>query len=436
MPKNPSFSQELEDIPIDFVRHRFDGIQFLWRTLETRYILKLMIALFGSMIIYLGIICISIILFGDILLIGSLSLCDFFGFLSFLAEPIFMGLFLFILIQLARLYWNDSKYRLFPEKNPCLKMKYWPSTKSSGYNSLVLPVIILLSFILYILSLLAELILYGKLIWIFGNTGLFSLFITAFIAAKGSMKSFEERYKEKFQRQRYLYFILLPIPWIILFFLSFVGFDLTDYTDILGRNILLWVSIGYVLYGFLGVLGLIVLIKRSWWAGYTASQVSASLTFLFVIIIPFLMGVIIGLFGHIVSLIAMGYFFIQGTLDKHGDNLRGYYSAWDKKLQQFNINSEEDIHNQAYDKAFDKTPLDTDVQNAYHDLIIGLALLLVSFFGILIAILPNFPILGTESGMKSIESFLSLASAYEALGLTLALFIFTIVIGFSKPKKQ
>ncbi len=517
--------KELEEIEIGVVRRQFDGITFLWQTPETRYLLKLIIALFGSMIIchsitailiaifgnivlieeipistgpflvrhvlevspispnlplflgvfliisielgrlywnnkkkliialfgsmliYYGIIAIIIAIFGNIVLKEEVSNAGrsvvvetVLGFLSFQALNIFLGVFLFIIIELAHLYRNEKKYRLFPEKNPLLKMKYYPSTKSNCYKKLRLAVILCVSllfvdWLLFVLSmsLIGSYypVLYAFTIRSFSLLSFAFMFIAAFITVRGTIKSFKERYLVKFQRQRYWFFILFPIPWLIPIIVIFVfGTRIFDVTRLLGGVTVLWVRVCLLLYGYLAILGFIALLNRKWRASYTAIQIAASLTFLFVVIIPAFIGFGFDQLGPIVSVIALAFFFIRGTLDETGDDLRKYYAAWDKKLQQFNINSEEDICNQTYDKAaFDKMPLNTEVPKAYRNLIFNLVLFLLSFFGFAYLALP---MLSTCEAIVFIEATLMLISASEFLGLALGLFIFTTVIGFRK----
>ncbi|MCK5157535.1 MAG: hypothetical protein KAR08_00130 [Candidatus Heimdallarchaeota archaeon] len=516
--------KELEEIEIGVVRRQFDGITFLWQTPETRYLLKLIIALFGSMIIYHSIIAILIAIFGNIVLIeelpigtrpfllryvfevspitpnlplflgvfliisielgrrywnkkkkliialfgsmliyygiiaivvaifgnivlkeevskagGSLVVGDVLFYLSSQAQNIFLGVFLFIIIELARLYRNEKKYRLFPEKNPLLKMKYYPSTKSNCYKKLRLAVILCVSllFVDYLLLLSIPLIgisfpvLYVFTALSFGLLLFAIMFITAFITVRGIIKLFKEKYIVKFQRQRYWFFILFPIPWLIPIIVIFVfGTRIFVVTHLLGGVTGLWVSLCLLLYGYIAILGFISLLNRKWRASYTAIQIAASLTFLFVVIIPAFIGFVFDQLGPIVSVIALAFFFIRGTLDETGDDLRKYYAAWDKKLQQFNINSEEDICNQTYDKAaFDKMPLNTEVPKAYRNLIFNLVLFLLSFFGFAYLALP---MLYISKATDFIEGMLMLISATEFLGLALGLFIFTTVIGFRK----
>ena len=121
-----------EEIGIDVVHRQFDGIIFLWQTPETRYLLKLIMTVLGSMIVYFGILWILITLFGTILILGRAA-----GF----GNPFFLLWVLFILIVLARSYWNDRMYKLYPERNHLLKMKYWPSTKSKIYKRHLFPII-------------------------------------------------------------------------------------------------------------------------------------------------------------------------------------------------------------------------------------------------------------------------------------------------------
>ncbi|WP_287584653.1 hypothetical protein [Candidatus Borrarchaeum sp.] len=455
-----SVTNESEKKKIFFVRRFFDGIKFLLQTRETRYLLKLIAVLFSSMIITYTAISLTIATFGKIDLILRLGLYVF---------PFFLVLFLFILIELARFYWNDRKYNLFPEKNPLLKMKYWyyPDLKDRKGRRLLIRVGIFIFVSLLVLIALAEtlivqeilfalLTIYTIAIWSSFYLIFVLLFITAFIAAKGTMQMFEARYSEKFQQQNYWFFIFLPLPWIL--FISLLIFA-GEIRSIFGSEAGFWRLEAQILYGFLCLIGIFTILKRNWRVGYTASQVSASLTFLTVIVIPGIidsiqaeLGTIISLIGlaqldtsggtsyyflgPIISLIAMGFFYIQGALDDYGDKLRKYYAAWDKKLQEFNIKSEEDIQNEKYDKVFEDTPLNTDVPNAYRNSISGLILLLLTFFGIIFIIGGLFSVSGTAIGSEFTELFLNITSFLELMGLTLGLFVYTIIIVFRKQRKQ
>jgi len=101
-----------------------------------------------------------------------------------------------------------------------------------------------------------------------------------------------------------------------------------------------------------------------------------------------------------------------------------------EKLRRFGITSEETVLKQSYDKAFETTPLETYVPNAYRNLILNLSLLSLAFFGILSLIAPLFLSLGAETGTESIE--MNINSFTEITGITLALFIYVLVIGFRK----
>jgi hypothetical protein len=141
--------------------------------------------------------------------------------------------------------------------------------------------------------------------------------------------------------------------------------------------------------------------------------------------------------GPVISLTVVLLLYIKGALDKWGDNLREYYVAWDKKLEMFNIKSEEDVKNQTYDKTFDETPLTTDVSNAYPDLIFGLIILLLTFFGIIFTTGAMFTVLGPTAGVAEIEGFLFLNSFFSFWGIILGLFVYTVIIVFrTKPQVQ
>ncbi len=120
-----SWGKEFKSKVVGKVRGWFDGIRFLWQTSETRYLLKLILTLLGLMVISFNILITLVTMFGrTILLYGSFLLL----------HSIFIGWFLFILIELARFYRNDRKYKLFPERNPILRMKFWHVSRSKTYE--------------------------------------------------------------------------------------------------------------------------------------------------------------------------------------------------------------------------------------------------------------------------------------------------------------
>jgi hypothetical protein len=423
-----------EEIGIDVVHRQFDGIIFLWQTPETRYLLKLIMTVLGSMIVYFGILWILITLFGTI---------PIFGRAAAFGNPFFLLWVLFILIVLARSYWNDRMYKLYPERNHLLKMKYWPSTKSKIYKRHLFPIIFFGSLLFGIVYFILLKNSFPYPVGLYSALGISLTFITypvlfimAFFAVRGIMKAFEKRYVEKFQRQRYWFFVLLPIPWILFFIFSYTVYKSWISENLTGHSTFLFaVAIG--LYGLLVILGLLALLNRDRRDGYTASQISVSYVFLFVLIIPFFIGLTFDLLGPIISLLAMTFLFIQGTLDARGDDLRKYYGAWDKKLQQFHINSEEEILKHTYDRAFDTTPLDTEVPNAYRNMILSLFLLLLAGFGVLsnvgfiaVTVCLVDPIESIKLAIIAAELDLAIRSDFEQWGITLALFIYAIVIGF------
>ena len=445
MPKLPTSPMELEEMGIDVVHRRFDGIKFLWQTPETHYLLKLILVLLGFMIIYTILITILIAIFGLTLLLS--------GF-CFLLQPFFLLCFLFILVELAQFYWNDRKYKRFPERNSLLKMKYWHSRASKGYKRYFLSIIIILNVILLGVFLFINVfhiprlgVFYSMYLGLIDNSLFFDVifvsfihipsgiyFLMGFITTRGIMKLFEKRYVEKFQQQWHWFFILFPIPWIFLIGISVWLKELYDLSHILGGEFgSSGVSAALYSYMFLSILGLLVIPKRNWRAGYTASQIATSYIFLLVVIIPMFLGSIIDLMGHFASYIAIVFLFIQGNLDGYGDDLRKYYDAWERKLQKFHIFSEEDSRNQTYDRAlFDNTPLDTDVPNAYRNFILGLALLLLTLFGFIFHISLTFPLLGTEVGIELLKTQLELLSLPEISGIALAIFLYVILIVFRK----
>ena len=247
------------------------------------------------------------------------------------------------------------------------------------------------------------------------------------------MKASAGRFAEKFKQQGYWFYILLPIPWTFLIGILLWKKELHVISYLLGGEYgSLWVTPTLYLYAFVCFLGFVAFFNRGWQARYTASQLAASYTLLSVIFIPLFTGLFFSLLGPIVSLLAVGYNFIRDTLDGCEDELRKYYGDWEKKLQWFGITSEEAVLKQSYDKAFETTPLETGVPNAYRNLILNLSLLSLAFFGILSLIAPLFLSLGAGTGTESIEIMLNINSFTEIMGITLALFIYVLVIGFRK----
>jgi len=415
------------------------------------------------MIVFYTTLTIIIAIFGE---------TNFFLRLNAYVLPFFLVLLSFILIELVRFYRNARKYTLFPEKNPLLKMKYWhyPDLKEEKrrrllkivgsfifISLLVLVIVVEILFVREILRVLITIFIVVSQIFFWLNFIL--LFITSFIAAKGTMQKFEARYSEKFRQQSYWFFLFLPLPWILFFIILFTTGEIIAASSLLGVELIRWYFGAQILYSFLCLIGIITILKKNWRVGYTASQVSASLTFLTVIVIPGIIELaqdelvfilsLIGLvqldtsggssyyfLGPIISLLAMGFFFIQGALDGYGDKLREYYAAWDEKLHKFNIKSEEDIKNQTYDKVFDETPLAADNPNAYRNLLFGLILLLLTFFGIIHGIGGIFSVLGVAYGAEQLSLFLPTSSYIEFWGLTIGLFIFTLIIVFRKQIEQ
>lgn len=432
----------------NFVRRQFDGISFLWRTSETRSFLKLLGLLFGFMTIAFAAIYLIIAIFGETNFLIRLNVYVF---------PFMLILFAIILIEFVRFYQNDRKYNLFPERNPLLQMKYWPSTKDTNRRRILILGVGLLFLVLVALFAVVEIFLIAEIYelaaLIFSIISivylpfmLVLLFITAFITAYGAMKSFGAKYSENLSRQRYWFLIFLPLPWIIFIILFFSATEVSILSEnfFSGEVLTNWYLWGLFTYLFLGVVGLISFLNQKWWVRYTTSQLAASLTFLLVILIPGFIGLAIDLLGFLVggyigpfiSFIAIVFFYFQGTLDGYGDELREYYTAWDKKLEQFNIRSEEDVINQKYDKTFERTPLPTSVPNAYRNLLVGLLLLLLTFFGVILVIGSQFSIAGTVEGTDFLDTYLSLTSFLEVAGMAIGIFVSTIILVFRGERKE
>ena len=445
------------------VRRYFDGIKFLWQTPETRYLLILIVILLTTMTIFYSTLTFLIATFGETRFLLRFNLY---------ALPFFLVLCLFILMKLVRFYRNTKKHALFPERNTLLKMKYYSSPDLTAEKESKLAKIVGISIFLFLLVFIVAtevfFVFEMRLVLISIYAAVFLsfmwivyglLFITAFMSARGTMRLFNAKYSEKIRNKSYWFFIFLPLPWILLFILLFIAGEVLFFYRIFGGFVILWFISAEVLYGFLCLTSIFSALKKNWRVGYTVSQVAASLTFFTVIIIPGIVGYaqdslstilpLIGLdqidasggtsnyyLGPIVSLIAMGFLYIQGTLDENGDKLREYYAAWDEKLEKFNIKSEEDFRNQTYDKVFDNTPLSTEVPNAYPNLMFGLTLLLFTFFGIILQIGGMFSVLGISIGTEQITDFLFISSYLEFWGIILGLFVYTVIFSFRKQENQ
>jgi hypothetical protein len=458
-----SVTNESKEKKIFFVKRYFDGIGFLWQTPETRYLLKLILVLFSSMIVTYTAISSIVGIYGETQFLIRINLY---------VLPFFAILLIFILIELIRFYQNARKYTLYPEKNRLLKMKYWhyPDLKDEKRRfsfKIVGSLIFVSALTLVVVTAIFDvqetrfvlIILYSAFIYSFGFIAYFLIFVTSFISARGSMQGLNTKYSDKLQQKGYWFFLFLPLPWVLLIGILFFAGEIFVAYAIFGGFLILWWWVAIGLYGFLSLSGILTILKKSWRVGYTTSQIAASLTFLMVVVIPGIIGIaqdelgtlisLLGLvqfdksgggsyffLGPITSLIAVGFLYIKGALDKWGDNLREYYVAWDKKLKNFNITSEADIKNQTYDKAFDKTPLTTDVPNAYPNLIFGLIILLLTLFGIIFETGAMFAVLGPTAGVAEIEGFLFLNSFFSFWGIILGLFVYTIIIAFRKQQQE
>lgn len=360
---------------------RFDGIRYLWQIPDIRYLLKLIIVLFGSMIC---LYCFSfgfVLLLGDIVLIEGISTQTLLDLPVLFCEAVFVAGFLYVLIELSVGY--------FSKKAP----QYAPKSQFRRIFSIVL------FGILVVLSLLLLLLFYPLLLDImYIVVSIF--FITGLITARGAIRSFNEKYYPQFQEKSYSFFLLVPIPWIILVALFFGS----AFFDVSNEIVVIPSGLAVVLYAFLAILGLIVAFKQDWRSRYTTSQVSGSLTFLSVIILPFFIGLVVDLFGALLSLLVLVYLYIQGTLDELGDNLREAQGSEEKSVK------------------------------AYHNVIIGLFLLVITFFGLIFVVGGQFYWLGATDGMIMVRTFLSITSVFENYGLIVGLFLFIVLTIFRKPK--
>jgi uncharacterized RDD family membrane protein YckC len=76
----------------------------------------------------------------------------------------------------------------------------------------------------------------------------------------------------------------------------------------------------------------------------------------------------------------------------------------------------------------------TTVKNAYHNLILGLLELLLTYFGFIYAIFPELAISGITLGMWMMDAILQLDTLFEIIGLSLGLAVFTIISVFRREK--
>ena len=205
------------------------------------------------------------------------------------------------------------------------------------------------------------------------------------------------------QQQRNWFLIFLLTPWIVLFFVISIEFRFMAISRLLGGFGLLWMLTIIILYGYIGILGLLALLNRKWRVGYTKSQLAASYLFLFVVSIPTFVGLFFGSLGLGISLLVLGFLFIQNTLNNCGDKLRQCDEIQEKKK-----------------------------------LIKGLSLLLVTFSVIIwyIATMPLFGLIDSKStgapGIRRLEDFLAATFFVETLGISAMIFIYVTVIYLSQ----
>ncbi|MFX0070907.1 MAG: zinc ribbon domain-containing protein [Candidatus Hermodarchaeota archaeon] len=426
---------ESQKTPTKYVRGQFDGIKFLWNIPEIRYFLILMTMLLVSIVVF------NIILIALYQSLGAMNLTVI--RIEVYGDFVLLGLFLYLMIDLFFFYKTATSSKEFPEKNQYLKMKFLSLIEEMNYQKLKKKRSILLIIVIVFIIVLALFLLVFPQSEFFTYFGIFLLSIyvilyfsafvivgiLAFMATRGTMESYEDKYSEKIHRKWYWTVLLLPIPWIIflIFFFTF------SYIRMLDTAASFTIYAAIFIYVILGILGLIVLLKKNWRTGYTVSQVSASFTVVFAIMIPFFVGLVVDIMGPIISFIALIYLFIQGTLNDTGNELKGYYLAWDNKLQNFNIKSEQDLSSRNYEE-FKSTPLKTDVPNAVKDLALGLIILTYNLFVYLYLVMKIF-LLSGEAGITFIEIILYFISIVETIAIICAIILFTFIIIKRQAKK-
>ena len=159
------------------------------------------------------------------------------------------------------------------------------------------------------------------------------------------------------------------------------------------------------------------MIKKNWRIGWALSQFSASYTILFTILIPYFIGNIIDIFGIFISFIALCFFFIQGTLEEKGDNLKSYYLEWKKNSSNFK-----------------NKKLDPEIRKAYPKTISSLMLLTLTLFGLFFMILPTFTVLSIQEGMTTLSLILEVLSFMENLGFIIGTVLFVIIIAIRESR--
>jgi len=433
MGENSSLYKNLDEVSAEYVRGYFDGIKFLWQTPEFRYYIKLLVILLVSLGIYYTIAFLLSNFLGEFNLITLIFLLG--------VGRLLLIVFLYIVIELLFFYRNARSYKNFPEKNKFLKMKYWDSSKYALSTRKIRLTLFFTIFIVLSLFLVAEIVFYNILtqivqliMFILGAFLFFSsmaiMGILAFMATRDKMQSFEEKHSEKFYKNQSWSFFLFPIPWIF-FLLMLFTFQYIRAVDVMLFAILGFLSFMFLILGFIGIPALI---KKNWRSGYTISHISAIYTIVAAILIPFIIGMFVNLAGPIISFIIIVFFFIQGTLDDIGDELRKYYADWDKKLQKFNIKSKEDISNQTYEEPFLITPLSSDSENAISNLAVSLIILIYTLYTF-ITLIANSLLYEIEEGTIILEIILLYISGVEFFGILIAVIIFTFVIIIRQSRK-
>lgn len=417
----------------------FDGIKYLWRQPEIRFVLKLIILLLGSMLGYYTTIFLIISFFGETnFLIRS----------TVYGDPFFFALFFFIMIELGFLFRAEITYKS-PEETASSQSPATSLRVINPYRRWVFVVLVAAVIACYLLIFLRETIYYGfvhiVMVMIlfsmnFGTGYHFVLFgllcIIGFVAARGMMNSFNDRYRITFRKNPTYFFVILPISWIFLaitiFFAFIFQFFYYSLGDVSVLDLYSWI---FIVYGFLSIISLGAAFSIKSWAGFAVSQLATTIIFVFLILIPFFIDQITILLGGIVSLIVLCFFYLQGTLDEYGDELREFRVRWKMLLRRVTTPSE--AEKQAIKSGKIPVPFDFDFQmhNPYRKIALGMMLLLLTFFGIIYVLGPIFPILGPVNGLANIGYFLTLWSFFEYIGIGLSVIIFTIILTFLQNTK-
>lgn len=352
--------------------------------------------------------------------------------------PFFIAAFFFVLIEIASLYRTERKYCSEVLANKPMTTQY-PSSKPGRTSSLGgIAIFLGLVFLLYLLTFLFP----DHLPWDFIIAYIFvlTLFLIGlgYVAARGIMNKHKEKYLTAFKQRDKLFFALFPIPWILFGAIFFgLGSVLGFFEEVLGSPYQgVFVLGASSMYGFLSIAGLVAIASRKWWPGYTLSQLSASLTFLVAVMLPFSIDLAVSSLGPIIASIVLSFLIIQGALDESGDMLREARRTMKESPRWAKWYSRGDPRHEEYYATYYKRLAASQFLSAYRSVSVNLTLILGSIFGITLIVGPFFVALGTGVGGELLEQVLMLDYLSEMLGVVFGIIVSTIAIAFRKRKKE